>query len=192
MRLINKIILNFILVFFINSISYANNITDFQIEGMSIGDSLLEYATKGEIEQEKKFYPNSKKWSRYSDRNKNFQTYEGFQVHFKNNDPKYTIQAVQGMKLFETNIEECYLLKKEIVKELSITFKNLREDSWKKKHVADKSGKSTTDNTAFESKEGWKVVITCSDWGKDMKFTDKLSVSIVTKEFLDWINNEAY
>ena len=42
--------------------SKADDIRDFQIEGMSVGDSLLEYFSKDFIEKNKKFYPNSKKF----------------------------------------------------------------------------------------------------------------------------------
>tara|TARA_B100001057_G_C22809176_1_gene934696 strand:- start:822 stop:1391 length:570 start_codon:yes stop_codon:yes gene_type:complete len=187
-----KLFFFFLIINLISNQSYADDIKDFQIEGMSIGDSLLKYASKNEIEKYKKFYPGSKKWSRYSDRNENFKTYEGFQVHFKNNDSKYTILALQGMKLFENNIKDCYVLKDEIVNELSNSFPKLKKESWKKKHVGDKTGKSTTDNTAFKHKDGWELVVTCSDWSPDTEFTDKISVSIVTKEFLDWIEDEAY
>ena len=73
MGIINKKILNkykiliYILFIFINlkSFTKADDISDFQIEGMSIGDSALDYFTKKEIRTEKKYrikYPGSKKF----------------------------------------------------------------------------------------------------------------------------------
>ena len=48
-------------IFFITSDVKADDIRDFQIEGMSVGDSLLDYLPKSEIK--KNFYPNSKKFA---------------------------------------------------------------------------------------------------------------------------------
>ena len=52
----------FIIIFVFQSWTKADEIRDFQIEGMSIGDSGLEYFTKNEIRTEKKYsikYPGS-------------------------------------------------------------------------------------------------------------------------------------
>ena len=51
-----------VLILSLQSITKADNIRDFQIEGMSIGDSLLNYYSEKEIKNQKKnFYPKSKK-----------------------------------------------------------------------------------------------------------------------------------
>ena len=48
---------------FISAPSQADDIRDFQIEGMSIGDSLLDYYSKKEIKKFlKTYYPKSKKF----------------------------------------------------------------------------------------------------------------------------------
>ena len=41
----------FILIFSLQSWTKADDIRDFQIEGMSVGDSLLDYFSKDEIEK---------------------------------------------------------------------------------------------------------------------------------------------
>ena len=57
-----KILLTLFVLLFSSSV-LAEDISDFQIEGMSIGDSLLDYLTKNEIEESKSdFYPNSKEY----------------------------------------------------------------------------------------------------------------------------------
>ena len=52
-----KLFFFFLIINLISNQSYADDIKDFQIEGMSIGDSLLKYASKNEIEKYKKFAP---------------------------------------------------------------------------------------------------------------------------------------
>ena len=50
-----------VLIFSLQSWSKADDIRDFEIEGMSIGDSLLDYLSEEEIKSNKKFLYNSKK-----------------------------------------------------------------------------------------------------------------------------------
>jgi len=192
-RLIMKKFLEIlILVLFLIIPAQADDIRDFQIEGMSVGDSLLDYITKEEIMHRKKTSYVSKKFASVTGLFDEEAAYEGYLVHFKNDDPKFIIEALQGMIIFENNIQECYKLKKEIISELDKTIKNAEKKSWKKKHAADKSGKSKTDNTQYTYKSGGHTRVTCNDWSEEMSYVDKLSVSIVTKEFVYWIENEAY
>ena len=50
-RLLAYLFLVLVLTFSFQSLSKADDIKDFEIEGMSIGDSLLDYMTINEIEQ---------------------------------------------------------------------------------------------------------------------------------------------
>ena len=169
----------------------ADDIRDLEIEGMSVGDSLLDYTSKQDIIDTSDAPYNSKKFSMYSNLFKEGSNYEGYLVHYKTDDSKFIIEALQGMILFENNFSECLKMKKIIVNELDQTFNNIKKDSWEQNHAADKSGKSISDNTEFSLKSGY-IRIICNDWSDDMKYIDKLAVSIVSKEFQDWINNEAY
>ena len=49
----NRLILILILTFSFQNLTKANDIRDFQIEGMSIGDSLLDYLKISEIKKKK-------------------------------------------------------------------------------------------------------------------------------------------
>jgi len=63
MKLTKKIIFIIILILSFQSFSKADDIRDFQIEGMSIGDSLLNYMTINEIQSNKRNYvPNTSKY----------------------------------------------------------------------------------------------------------------------------------
>ena len=55
----------FLVLFSLQTPSQADDIRDFQIEGMSLGDSLLDYFSEEEINNfEKDYYPGSKKYYR--------------------------------------------------------------------------------------------------------------------------------
>ena len=62
-------------------------------------------------------------------------------------------------------------------------FKNSQKEDYKTNHAADKSGKSKTDNTQYTFKSGGHSRVTCTDWSNNMNYVDKLTVSVVTKEF---------
>jgi hypothetical protein len=55
---INKIFLIFILILNFQSWTNADDIKDFEIEGISIGDSLLDFFTKVSIDKKKSYKQN--------------------------------------------------------------------------------------------------------------------------------------
>ena len=180
-----------VLVFSFQSQTTAGDINEFEIEGMSLGDSLLKYSSKENILSLSNSPYNSKKFSMFAGLFEEGLSYEGYLAHYKTNDPKFIIEALQGMILFENNISECLKTKKKVVNELDEFFNDIKKNEWEAKHVADKSGKSKSFNTEYNLKSG-NVRIICTDWSENMDYTDKLAVSIVSKKFDDWINNEAY
>ena len=56
-----RLLLILILTFSFQSLTKADDIRDFEIEGMSIGDSLLNYFTKDEVKSKKFFFKAQKK-----------------------------------------------------------------------------------------------------------------------------------
>ena len=99
-----RLILTLILIFSFQSWTKADDIRDFQIEGMSIGDSALDFATKSEIVSLKNSYKdkgyiyNSKKFYSITFRNHpNLNTYENIQFILKDNDKKYKIYGILGV-----------------------------------------------------------------------------------------------
>ena len=122
-----RLLLILILTFSLQLGSKADDIRDFQIEGMSIGDSLLDFMSKEKIEKLKTTdYPNSKKFSRVTTIFPNMEIYEDVMIQFKTNDKKYIIYAVDGGLYYENNIKSCYKKKDEIVKNISKQFPSLK------------------------------------------------------------------
>ena len=187
----------FILIFlyFFSTISVrADNIKDFQIEGISVGESLLKYYSKDFIENRKKyFYPKSDKYYRINTgREVKFNTYEAVQFQLLKNDKNYIIYSVSGLILYEENIEECYEFKKNIVDDLKSQLPNTRSNNETSKHNYDETGKSTVNRHTFWLDSGGIITVKCSDWNEDLPMADKLSVVITSKELLNFLQNEAY
>ena len=189
-----KIFLTLFVLFFSSSV-FAEDISDFQIEGMSIGDSLLDYFSKEEINKYKKNYYNDDKFIPVEfEFLPIFKIYDAVQIHFKKNDKKYIIYGLDGLIDFPKNIKDCYKKQDEIVAELSEIFKNIATKSDKKikSHAADKSGESKTTTIYFDFASGENAFVSCYDWTKKIGHLDTLRVAFSTKELDKWVNNEAY
>ena len=200
MKLIKIIIIQIILIVSFQSLVKADDIRDFQIEGMSIGDSLLDYFTKKEIRKEKKYtikYPNSNRFTaitfyEYA----KFKTYESIQVNVKNNDKNYIIYSISGINYFNEKIDDCKKQKDFIISELKYLFLEASIINQSKKHEYDKSGKSLIHQSAFDIDDGSVVRVECYDWSKEMfdkhDLEDQLVVSILTEDFSYFLTNEAF
>ena len=97
-----------ILIFSYQSWTIADDISEFEIEGMSIGDSALEYFNKEELIEFKEFYrgTDSKKFFMSSVKSSKFKKYDDIMFHFKENDPLFKIYSISAAIWFsETNIK---------------------------------------------------------------------------------------
>ena len=109
-----------ILIFSVQSWTKANDISEFEIEGMSVGDSLLDYFTNEKIQNSKRTnYPSSDKFFQINFvKPKNFKTYEDLTVLVKSNDKNYIIYEFSGYIDFPNDINGCYTLEKKVIKDI--------------------------------------------------------------------------
>ena len=184
-----------ILIFSFGSWTKADDISDFEIEGMSIGDSALDYFSVNEINKNimKNVYKNNKYTQTELNNFPDFKTYYAVDINFLTNDKKYIIQSITGVIDYrKKNMKEC-------IKKLNIIFKEVGKtfNSWNKKeintrkHTADKTGKSKFTSGNYSSNQGF-VVVGCHDYSEETGWMDHLNVNIKTKKFNDWLRNEAY
>ena len=189
-----RLLLILILTLSFQSLAKADDIRDFEIEGISIGDSLLKHYSKNVLDNiEKYYYPNSKKMvGLYSQVfNKNLNNYDAIQ--FSVTPDNYRIEAIAGLNYeFENKKKECYREMEKIFDEIQSLFPNSKTVKEKESsHEADVSGKSVSKIYRINLNNGY-IRVTCTDWAKEMSNTDSLKISIHTTKHIDWINNEAY
>ena len=94
--------------------SLAADIRDFQIEGMSIGDSALKYFTKEELNSSKAYHWPNKKFVSSGGWLKNSDSYESWQIFYKDNDKKYTIHYLSGLTGIK-NLASCNKKKNKVI-----------------------------------------------------------------------------
>lgn len=176
----------------------ADDIGDFQIDGISVGDTLLKYMSEDEIliekEKTKNYYShlgNPLFYEVYSFGRSN--QYNNISFFLKPNDRNFIIQAIYGVKLYEKDIGKCYKQQNEIISELENLFNNLKKYSEEIPLGLDTSGQSIMKRTYYSFENQDIIAIECYDWHESMQKgsppnPDSLSLSINTKELFYWIN----
>ena len=92
-----RLLLILILTLSFQSWTKADDIRDFEIEGMSIGDSVLDFFDETKINNSRKYnFPKSDKYYSFDIMNNTDRLYHGFQMHVKSNDDKYIISGFSG------------------------------------------------------------------------------------------------
>ena len=183
-----RLLLIFILTFSFQTLTKADDIRDFQIEGMSIGDSLLDYFSEEEIKKNtQSFYKNNEYTQvEFNDYSK-FKKYWGVDINFLTNDKNYTIVSIAGIVDYRENIKECSKQINIIFNEIGKIFVSWEKQNIKsKKHGADKSGKSVFESGSYKSKQGW-IIVGCNDYALETGWMDHLTVNIKNKKFNDWL-----
>ena len=182
----------------LQSSSNSNEITKFEIEGISVGDSLLNHFSIEEINNANKHqyrdsnkYPNIKFVIISFQHQLNLKQYEEVQFVVEKNDKKKIIHAVEGFIYYENNINECSEFKDKIVNELTNFVNNEKVTIYDDdgKHGQDKSGESTVEDTIIAFSSGAVFRVMCTDWSKKMKFKDELRVVINSVKFSNYLRS---
>jgi hypothetical protein len=181
----------FLILFSFSAPSFADDIRDFQIEGMSVGDSALDYFSEEELKnasiesyEDKKFLMLGI-WKEYK-------SYDVLQIYVKPNDSKYKIHAIAGVIVYSDNLEGCYKKKDEITNDLSANFKNLKKDDrgrLKNSVEADPYG-GTYDVVIFYFIDGSVMQVSCNDWSEKSGIVDSVKVEVYSQEVVNYLKKK--
>ena len=114
-----RLLLILILTLSFQTLVKADDIKDFQIDGFSLGSSLLDFLKVEEIENSKKLWYPSKKFYIIRVNINNNQQYDIINVALKNYDNNYIIKSISGSIFYQNNIELCAEKKNTIISEIS-------------------------------------------------------------------------
>tara|TARA_Y100001970_G_C13805784_1_gene637399 strand:- start:116 stop:700 length:585 start_codon:yes stop_codon:yes gene_type:complete len=175
----------------------ASEITELEIEGISVGESLLDFFDKSEIDENKIFQYKSNRYVQYVFDLNNSQ-YDDMVIEFENSG-NYIIGSIIGrIKYLNNDFYKCSNKEKNILSELKIFFKDDADyyDRGLDTHEADPSGESKGTWHVFKLKdESGIIYLECLDWSKKFNaegYSDELKLTIFNKKFLNFLNNEAY
>ena len=197
-----KLLAILVLGLFLTTPSKADDISDFQIEGMSIGDSALDYFSEKKIK--KHIAPTaftSKKYIKIRFK-KGFadddfiETYDSITFYVKKDDKKYIIASINAHINYKNGIEKCKKQIDEIVEELSSLFNNVTFSGIKEQtHPSDKSGESKIYSNYFSFKSGAEGKVACVDVSVKKEAEgkiDQLKVTLGDENYSNWLRYEAY
>ena len=185
-----RLLLFLIFTLSLQSWTKADDIREFEIEGMSVGDSALDFFTKNEIDNSSKIYfPNSKRFFQ-TEMNGNFKEYESITIALEEVDKKYFIHQITGVLNFPHSVEKCLAKQKSIKEEISLSFPNIIPNNYEFIYPLDKTGnsKSTVSDFTFDIGE---IRVWCSDWSIE-GYSDVVQVALASEAFTKFIETEAY
>jgi len=183
-------------LFLLSSTSvFADDISDFQIEGISIGDSLLDYMTEDEIMSNKLNYlAGERQYYVVGPGNLKIENFDSIEFYLKRNDKKFIIQFLTAFIFSIKNIDDCKTIKTEIERNIeSILSSANKVDYGTIAHTFDNSGKSTVTTTVFWLDSDF-IRTTCTIWSDEIKngypsWHDSISLSAGKGEINQWFND---
>jgi len=181
-----------ILILTLQTPSQADDIRDFQIEGMSIGDSLLDYMSKDEINMnDLKFYPNDSKYYEIEYAGKS-DIFETLSMHIKRNDKKYEIYAIRAFFYIDDK-SACLKKRDEIVKDIKSLFNDVFFEEGNIKHYLYKDSTQYIAQFSFQPKKKYSdhIRVECFIAGKKSKKEVASGLNLVSSssEFEKWLDS---
>ncbi len=184
-----------ILLFNLQFSSKADDVSDFQIEGMSVGESLLKYFEKYEIEEKINssntiFYKRDFMSISLSYKTGKFKEYDDVGVILKQGDKQYIIYSLEGTLIGESeNIEDCYKKQNSIAKEIEkVIDSKYKRDIWFVEKERLEPHQLSVKYFDYRSQSGRKPFsLVCYEIKRDSKYYS-LYVVVDSEEFDKYLN----
>ena len=205
---IKKIFFLIFLIIQFQNISLADDIQKFQIEGMSIGDSALNYFSEAQLEE------NEQDWHNYS--YKEYSTsfmpgkgvYDWYLVTYRNDDYNFKIKAlVGGIKKKNYDNKGCNNYLDAITLNVSELFKNAKQENKKKYELTTDAsrtypftGKSVVTSVSFNFPDDGAIIIACYNMDKkanqvafitsNLNQNDSFRISVRSRAFANYLKKK--
>ena len=191
------ILITLILIFSFQSLPQADDIKEFELEGISLYESALDHFSVNELQKDTVDNYTSNKYTT-SNIYDGLDMYDYIQISYKTNDRKYIIQDISAAK--NIKYKECLNQLEQVESDISSIYENssniLNDGKLTYDHPVDKSGQSKVTDIAWYFNTGDVIVAQCYNWqskfGKKNNFKDSLTIGISNKDIDKWFSNEAY
>ncbi len=178
--------------------SKADDIKNFQIEGISIGDSLLKHFNKKEILSNTIADYNSKTFVRFIPNigSVKLETYDSINFHYKQGS-EFEIYEISGGIIYN-NHEKCKKKLYQVSNEIESILDNFNkiDRGTKPFYDVDSSGNSIVTSIVYEKKSIGYIWVACYDYSSEIEnnynWSDSLRISVNNTEFQNWLDGPAY
>ena len=184
MKFILKLLL---IIFYFQTLVNADHIKEFQLEGVSIGDSLLDHFSDDEIKKKIKdvsYTKNRFSYSEFEKKNFSFKKYDALHVYYKKKDENFIIEAIDG--IIDFGRDNCSKDQKQISEDIFLKIidnQDIEKFSGKILRKEDKTGESYGIYTNIMTTKGELIVVECNIWSKKFKFINNLRVRLISHNF---------
>ena len=177
-----------VLILSLQSLSKADDIKDFEIEGMAINDKLLQFynqkiISKSEVSMGYK----DKKYTAVEIVDDSYSTYSQVDIEYLTQDKNILIKSLNGI-IFYSDMNKCYEKMDDITKEISNAVSVIPQTN-KYKHQSDPLG---VVKGAMYQLENGQILIQCYDYSSDDYGKDLLSVSIWSEDYVKYLDSDPY
>ena len=182
-----KIFFLIISVLSLQTLSLADNIKYFQVAGMKIGDSALDYFSESQLED------NEQGWHNYS--YNQYSTsyvpgkgiYNWFLISYKNDDNNFIIEGlVGGLEISNYDNKECNKKLDVVALNISKLFKNTAQEEKKSYKLTQDAartypftGKSAVTSLSFNFLDGAKIILECYNMDKEAQENESFLKSVL-------------
>ena len=185
-----------ILTFSFQTWAKADDINDFQIEGMSIGDSLLDFYDTKKLDKIKQTNEFKKKiHNKYCD-NKKSKIYFDICIYTLKKDKKFKIESIAGFVDCKNDISFCYKKQKEIDKTIKKLFQSAKREVYDYKHSGDKTGNTKEKDIVYllrsKAEIGTAVIDYGKEWTNNEGRQDHLQVFVDSKKYAKFLKTSAW
>jgi len=180
-----------ILFLFFSSSIFSKTFKDIDIEGLKLGESLLNHMDNDEIfvnAQDIYHYIPENEFLSVLYKPQSFQRFEFVNAVIKKNDNNFIIYGLGGVTQ-PISMEDCFKLQNKMVASFD---KNL--DYFEKKgpliiiHPADSSNLSKVNAINYIEEKGTVINIECYDFSENVPYVDSFSVNLLTEELNIFLN----
>ena len=190
-----RLLLMLILTLSFQILVKADDIGDFEIEGISLGDSLLDFMTESKIISAKN---KSTKMGKdylliyYYYLPSGSRLYDYVSVSFDKNDKNYIVEGISGNLIFDNNIKACKKKKNEIINEIKSLFNNINISERENViHPKDTTGKTMFSSFDVNFESGAWATVGCTDWSKKMTkekgWKDHLDIGVYSVKYTNYL-----
>ena len=191
-----RLLLILILTLSFQTWTKADDIRDFQIDGMSIGDSLLDFYDTKKLDKIKQTNEFKKKiHNKYCD-NKKSKIYFDICIFTLKKDKEFKIESIAGFVDCKNDISFCYKKQKEIDKTIKKLFQSAKREVYNYNHSGDKTGNTKEKDIVYllrsKAEIGTAVIDYGKEWTNDEGRQDHLQVFVDSKKYAKFLRTSAW
>ncbi len=180
-----------ILIFFCNNSLLADKIEEFQIDNISIGDSILEFLDEEKIEKDTIYFYGDNKYGTISIYNS--KEYDRIQFTYDSSDRNYKVHGIAAVIIFDNDINACKTKMKKVIEDVEPLIGNkVNKETGSSKRSHDPSGKSIMYFNEFIFSDESVISINCTNWSEEITkkkgWTDELKISFYSNKFANYLS----